>query len=372
VPNALENPKELALAIKQRAKELGFSLSGIAACAMPSRFEELRRWVQNGYAGQMHYIADRIDAYADPNRVLDGCRSIVMLGMQYGSNERGVGLPTRCAADIAPHDRSSRHEAGKVARYASFASDYHDVIHSKLKQLRQFVLTEVPSASVRGVVDTAPLLEREFAARAGLGWIGKNTLLLNRSHGSYFFLAGLLTDLALPVDEEEPHSYCGTCTACIDACPTEAFPAPYTLNATKCISYLTIEHRGTIAEELSSNLDGWIFGCDVCQEVCPWNRKSVSTDVDEFIFDGERRQVDVREMLLMDDERFRKQYRKTPFWRNKRRGLVRNAILLTIANRLYHLLPEIETLTDDEEPVIAEAARWAKHKILNAEAEDVC
>ena len=194
------------------------------------RGARLDEWLAAGYAGQMHYLADRREAYGDPNRVLDGVRSIVMLAMNYRTAE-----PAKPQAG-----------EGRVSRYAWGDADYHDLIHERLDQLAEFLRSSVPEARVRGVVDTAPLLEREFAQLAGLGWIGKNTLLLNRDEGSWFFLAALLTDIELAYDSPHETDHCGTCRACLDACPTDAFPQPYVLDASRCISYLTIELRDAI------------------------------------------------------------------------------------------------------------------------------
>ena len=229
------DPAQLTRQIKHQAADLGFSLSGVCPAAPPpGAAARLDAWLAAGYAGQMHYLADRRDAYANPNRVLDGVRSIVMLAMNYRSVDPVAPAPGQ----------------GRVSRYAWGDADYHDLIHDRLHALADNLRELAPAARVRGVVDTAPLLEREFAQLAGLGWVGKNTLLLNRANGSYFFLAALLTDLELAYDEPHATDHCGTCRACLDACPTGAFPQPYVLDATRCISYLTIELRDAIPNEL--------------------------------------------------------------------------------------------------------------------------
>src|SRR3954452_24875178 len=244
--------------VKRQAKELGFSLCGVCPAVRPPGAARLDEWLAAGYAGQMHYLADRREAYHDPNRVLDGVRSIVMLAMDYRTAD--------------PVDANAGQ--GRVSRYAWGEADYHDLIHERLDQMAGFLHDRVPEARVRGVVDTAPLLEREFAQLAGLGWIGKNTLLLSRDEGSWFFLAALLTDIELVYDAPHESDHCGTCRACLDACPTSAFPQPYLLDASRCISYLTIELRDAIPTELRSGMGDWVFGCDVCQDVCPWNSRS--------------------------------------------------------------------------------------------------
>ena len=211
---------ELTRELKQQASEMGFSLCGVCPAVAPPGAARLDEWLAAGYAGQMHYLADRREAYGDPNRVLDGVRSILMLAMNYRTAE-----PTALGAG-----------QGRVSRYAWGEADYHDLIHERLNQLAEFLHRRVPEARVRGVVDTAPLMEREFAQLAGLGWIGKNTLLLNRDEGSWFFLAALLTDLELIYDAPHETDHCGTCRACLDACPTDAFPQPYVLDASRCIT----------------------------------------------------------------------------------------------------------------------------------------
>lgn len=362
---------DLTAKLKQKAHELGFPLAGVTAACAPHRLPALQDWLESGYHGSMTYFETRLEAYADPNRVLDGCRSIVMLGMPYWSkdSERQSRLSGKRLA----------HPAGKIARYALGEADYHDVIHSKLKSLKDYLLTECGRAQVRGVVDTAPLLEREFAELAGLGWVGKNTLLLNRNYGSYFFLAALLTDLELATDAPTAATYCGSCTACLDQCPTNAFVAPFVLDARKCISYLTIEHRENVSEELASQFDGWTFGCDICQEVCPWNRKgtgfkdnpqspirSLSDPTKEQQVQADASsadlwQVDLLETLSLDEDGFRKRFRKTPMWRPRRRGMLRNALLIASQQPEHAaaLSEPICRLLNDAEPLLRSTSGWA-------------
>jgi epoxyqueuosine reductase len=248
---------------------------------------------------------------------------------------------------------------GQVARYASGSVDYHDSIHHRLKNLGKWLEQKASDVIWRGVVDTAPLLEREFAELAGLGWIGKNTLLLNRQLGSYFFLASLLTNLPLPCDEPNQTDHCGTCRACLDACPTEAFPEPHVLDARRCISYLTIEQRGMPDRDLRSGIGNWLFGCDICQQVCPWNSKSPSVIDPEFIFREEIGAMNLTDLLQMDDERFRNLFRHTPFWRSKRRGLIRNAAIVAGNQKALTCIPHLIQLLQDNEELIRAASVWA-------------
>lgn len=325
-------------------------LAGVTAAAEPSRLRALQTWLENGYAGQMQYLEKRAQAYSHPAHVLEGCRSVVMLALPYRTSEPSLTAESH----------------GKVARYALGDLDYHDVIHERLKLLKNWLEQRSPGAAVRGVVDTAPLLEREFAEAAGLGWVGKNTLLLNRTWGSYFFLAALLTDQELDIDPPQDKGYCGTCTACLDACPTDAFVAPYVLDATRCLSYLTIEHRGQVADNLAEHFDEWIFGCDVCQEVCPWNRKAQYSD--EAVFEPRQDLVElnIEELLQLDEAGFRSRFRDTPMWRTRRRGMIRNAMLIAVHNKWIHLLPRIVALQTDEEPIIREAALWAVNRLAGS------
>ncbi len=225
---------QLTRDLKSQARQAGFDLVGVCPAVTPAGLHHLHAWLDAGYAGQMHYLSARRDAYEHPRHILAGARSLVMLGMPYRTAE-----PAACQAG-----------QGRISRYAWGGADYHDVIHGRLRQLARWLAERAPGASVRGVVNTAPLLEREFARLAGLGWIGKNTLLINREAGSWLFLAALLTDLELDFDPPHEHDYCGTCRACLDACPTRAFPQPYVLDATRCISYLTIELRDSVPPPL--------------------------------------------------------------------------------------------------------------------------
>ena len=230
------NPLQLTQEIEATARQLGFASAGFCPAVEPQGLSWLHEWIERGYAGQMQYIANRADAYAHPRHVLDGARSIVMLTMNYRTAEPA----------------GTKAGQGRISRYAWGTADYHDVIHDRLRQLVGVLSRLCPTNRARGVVDTAPLLERDFARLAGLGWIGKNTLLLNRQQGSLFFLAAVVTDAELAYDLHQESDHCGTCTACLDACPTNAFPQPYVLDATRCISYLTIELRRPIPERAAT------------------------------------------------------------------------------------------------------------------------
>ncbi len=352
--------------LKHAANELGFELAGVCPAVTPSGFHRFLEWIELGYGGQMHYLADRAEAYRHPNSVLDGAKSIVMLAMNYHTEPAKVSEDDVSAATPPG--------TGKIASYAWGAVDYHDLIHARLKQLKKQVGEWLPESSVRGVVDTAPLLEREFAQLAGLGWVGKNTLLLNKQYGSYFFLAALLLDTELAYDDPFEADHCGTCTACLEACPTNAFPQPYVMDARRCISYLTIELRDDIPEDLRGTWDDWLFGCDVCQEVCPWNRDVPLSPEPTFRRDqaGEADQappnspLDLIELFYIDDEQFRARFRKTPLWRSKRRGVLRNAALLLGSQKFQPAIEALERGTQDSESLVRESCAWALNQIRNA------
>jgi epoxyqueuosine reductase len=303
----------------------------------------------------MHYLADRREAYSDPSRVLDGVRSIVMLAMNYRTAE-----PKSTAAG-----------QGRVSRYAWGDADYHDMIRVRLTALGDFMVACVPGATVRGVVDTAPLLEREFAQLAGLGWIGKNTLLINRHEGSWFFLAALLTDIELKYDAAHETDHCGTCRACLDACPTGAFPKPYVLDATRCISYLTIELRGPIPPNLRSGMGDWLFGCDVCQDVCPWNSRAPQSAQTEFSPRPDSNPIDLAALFDLDDDAFRARFRHTPLWRPKRRGLLRNAAIALGNRPTESAIPALIRGLNDVEPLVRGACAWALGRYQNEEVAAV-
>ncbi len=258
---------------------------------------------------------------------------------------------------IAPNE--PRAGAGRISRYAWGAADYHDVIHAQLQPLVEWIQSEVPGCRARGVVDTAPLLEREFAQLAGLGWQGKNTMLIHPRLGSWFFLAAVVTDLLLDYDDPFPADHCGRCRACLEVCPTNAFPQPYVLDASRCISYLTIELRTSIPKALRPALGDWVFGCDLCQEVCPWNRKSPPAVPSEFAPRDDLRPLPLTDLFSWTDADFRRVFRRTPLWRAKRRGLLRNAAIALGNAGHREAVPALRRGLQDEELLIRGASAWA-------------
>jgi epoxyqueuosine reductase len=294
----------LTESVKALALELGFDLVATGPADPPEHGAALRRWVEAGHAATMGYLARRLEERLDPRRVLPGARSVLCVALNYYQGE--------------PADASWR----PVARYA-WGRDYHDVIAPRLERLAAH-LAEAGGARSRGYVDTGPVLERDLAARAGLGWVGKNTMLLHPRLGSWFFLGVLLTTAELARDAPLADR-CGSCRACLDACPTGAFVAPYVLDARRCISYLTIEHRGDIDPDLQPAMAGWQFGCDICQDVCPWNRKAPTTAQAEFV--PEAAYPGAEAVSAMDDADFRRHFAGTPILRAKAAGMRRNALI---------------------------------------------
>jgi epoxyqueuosine reductase len=333
--------RHLTFELKAEAARLGFSLSGVCPAVTPAGIARFAEWLAAGYAGTMPYLPNRAEAYTHPRHVLDGVRSLLMLAFPYRTCEPEPAQPGQ----------------GRLSRYA-WGDDYHDLVRARLRALEAFLLERAPHAAVRTVIDTAPLLEREFAQLAGLGWIGKNTLLLNKHAGSYFFLAALLTDLELPPDEPHATDHCGTCRACLDACPTEAFVAPYVLDARRCISYLTIELREAIPQELRSGMQDWVFGCDVCQDVCPWNHRPVLSH-EPALQPRETTTLDLITLFELNDAGFKARFRSTPLWRAKRRGVLRNAAIVLGNQRPAAAVGALERGLNDEEPLVRGASAWA-------------
>ncbi|HEU5192104.1 MAG TPA: tRNA epoxyqueuosine(34) reductase QueG [Methylomirabilota bacterium] len=291
-------------ALKARALELGFDLVAIGPAAPPEHGESFARWVEAGHAGTMGYLARRLPERLDPARVLPEARSVVCVALNY---YQGASVD----ASWSP-----------VARYA-WGRDYHDVMTPRLDALARFI-EEAAGGRGKCYVDTGPILERDLAARAGLGWVGKNTMLINPALGSWFFIGVLLTTAALAHGEALPDR-CGSCRACLDACPTDAFVAPYVLDARRCIAYLTIEHRGPVEPALAARMGGWQFGCDVCQDVCPWNRKAPLTREPAFLPAGPF--PSAAEIAAMDDADFARRFAGTPITRPKAAGMRRNAAI---------------------------------------------
>ena len=334
--------------LRRESVRVGFSRLGIAPAGPPPRRELVRQWLDQGFAGVLREWFERQEPLrADPENLLPGVRSVIMLATDHATSADGT-------ANVGGAGEGS----GRVARYA-WGADYHDLLRSRVNMLGAWLEARVPGCRTRGVVDSAPLAERDFAWLAGLGWFGKNTMLIDPRAGSFFFLTALLTDLELPPDTPVEVDHCGTCTACLDACPTGAFVEPRVLDASRCISALSIEDHGPIAADLRPGMQDWIFGCDICQEVCPWNRHAPGSTEPTFQPSDGLPTPSLAAILGLDTEAFRQRFKGTPLRRAKRRGLLRSAAI-ALGNRPH--APSFDALAAalaDEEPVVRGAAAWA-------------
>jgi epoxyqueuosine reductase len=302
-----------APSLKQLAYDLGFTHVGIArAEKMDEEARRLEEWLNRGYHGTMRWMENHFEKRTDPTKLVPGAKTVISLLYNY-----------------FPEDESPSETAPKISRYA-YGEDYHRVIRTKLRELVGRIEEQLGAPlDGRVFVDSAPVLERDWARRAGIGWVGKNTLLINPRSGSYFFLAEIISDLDLPADSAI-RDHCGTCTRCIDACPTEAIsPGGYVVDGSKCISYLTIELKGAIPESFRGKMEGWAFGCDICQEVCPWNRFSTPHQEPAFQPHPDLPEMEERDWQEMTEEVFRRVFRKSAVKRTKYSGLRRNLNFLS-------------------------------------------
>jgi len=340
---------EISEFIRQAAHDAGFEVSGIAQLSDHPELAHFPEWVDAGHAGDMKYLESRDDSgqlkRAFPGETFHWARSVIVCAINYN---------TPVPYSIHEHDPS----AGWISRYAWGKEDYHDAVLRRLRLVEDALRTAAPEILTRCYVDTGPIVERVYAKYAGIGWIGKNTCILNQQLGSWLFLGVILTSLELPPDLPAADR-CGTCTRCIDACPTNAFVGPYELDATRCISYLTIEKRGSIPEDLREGMGRHIFGCDICQDVCPWNRKSPVTRAAEF----QPREGLVNPALdwlaNISEEEFRARFRGSAIKRAKRSGLRRNALIAMGNSGDQEFVPALENLKADHDATVAESAQWA-------------
>jgi len=292
--------------IKQKAEALGFISCGIAkADFLEEEAPRLESWLNNNYQGEMSYMANHFDMRLDPRLLVEGAKSVISLAYNYYQ------------------ELNRTPDSYKIAMYAQ-GEDYHFVVKEKVKELLDFIQDEIGEVSGRAFTDSAPILEHAWAKKAGIGWVGKNSLTLSKQKGSFFFLAELILDLDLVYDNPIETDHCGKCTRCIDACPTEAILPNKTVNGSKCISYFTIELKDKIPTEMKGKFDDWIFGCDVCQNVCPWNRFSLPTTEQRFVGNENINHLSKRDWEEITEDVFKEIFRKSPVKRTKYSGLLRN------------------------------------------------
>jgi epoxyqueuosine reductase len=337
-----------AAEIRAKALALGFDAIGFAPASLGEEVRtRLKDFIAAGQHGDMGWLAERSDARSHPRALWPEAMSVVCLGVSY-------------APDRDPLETLGHRDRGTISVYAG-NRDYHDVLKGMLKHLAQYIVSR-HGAEVKVFVDTAPVMEKPIAALAGIGWQGKHTNLVSRTHGSWLFLGEIYTTLALPADA--PHvDHCGSCTRCLQVCPTNAFPAPYRLDATRCISYLTIEHRGAIPHELRSAMGNRIYGCDDCLAVCPWNRFARATNHAKLRAREELTAPRLAELAALDDAQFRRAFAGSPIKRIGRDRFVRNVLIAIGNSGELSLAPAAEHLLNDPNPVVAEAAAWAAARL---------
>lgn len=301
--------------IKEEAKRLGFLFCGISkADFLEEEAPRLESYLNNSYHGEMGYMENHFDKRLDPRKLVEDSKSVISVGLNYYTDR----------SQLEP-------DAPKISKYA-FGADYHTVIKEKLKELMHSITENIGAVGGRAFVDSAPVLDKAWAKKAGLGWVGKNTNLINKEVGSFFFLAELILDLELDYDISATKDHCGTCTRCIDACPTEAIVGPYVIDGSRCISYLTIELKNEIPTEFKGKMDNWMFGCDICQDVCPWNRFSLLHNEPAFEPKAELLERSKRDWEEITEDVFQKVFQKSPVKRTKYSGLKRNIDFLKPVN----------------------------------------
>lgn len=344
--------------IQGRAHELGFELVGIIPAAHSETIARYRQWVENGYAGKMHYLEKHLPLKADVRQLLTEAKSVISLAMNYYTLD-----PAKALAEDPGR--------GQISRYA-WGDDYHELIRKRLLELVEFIKQTAEDAlKTRVCVDTAPVIEREYAQKAGIGWIGKNTNLIHWRSGSWYFLSEILVSIVLEPEALTLRGSCGTCTRCIEACPTDAIIAPNLLDSRLCISYLTIELKESIPKSLRPKMGNLIFGCDICQEVCPWNSKAVPTTEPAFHPRDGNLAPKLLSLIGMTQQEFSTRFKGSPVKRAKRRGFLRN-VLIAIGNwGERRAVPALKGALADDEPLIRSHAAWALGRIGSGTARQI-
>jgi len=344
---------DLNVLLRDETRKLGLDAIGIAKLGSTGELQSrLEYFLRHGRHGDMDWMEEHADRRGDPHRLWPEARTVIMIGQSYAP-------PTN------PLDALEHHDRGIVSVYAK-GRDYHDVVKKKIKSLAR-IFAAKSGADVKVFVDTAPLMEKPLAAKAGLGWQGKHTNLVSREHGSWLFLGAILTTADLQPDDMES-DHCGSCTRCLDACPTKAFPAPYQLDARRCIAYLSIEHKGHIAPEFRVAMGNRVFGCDDCLAVCPWNKFAAAATEMRFAAKAGTDNPPLTELLALDDAAFRERFAGTPVKRTGRNRVVRNALIAAGNSADRSLLHWIKPLLEDESPLVRAMAVWSA-KRLSSETE---
>jgi epoxyqueuosine reductase len=351
-------PEALKDKIKVKSSQLGFLLAGVTTPDPPPHYSTFEQWLTQGRHGTMNYLATERSRLRrlDPRQIMPECRSILVLATPYNPPPPIAlsGAPAEMKRGEAPGVR------GEIASYA-WGADYHELLPARMEKLVRFIEEQVQQpVKNRWYTDTGPILERDLAQRAGIGWIGKNTCLINPRHGSYFLLSEILLDLELEPDPPLVTDHCGTCTRCIEACPTDCILPDRTIDARRCISYLTIELKEEVPVELREEIGNWVFGCDICQMVCPWNRFAGEGDP---AFGEKNPAGDLTEELSISTQEFNQRFKGTPIKRAKRRGYLRNVAVALGNSEDMHALPVLQNALNDEEPLVREHAQWAMDKI---------
>ena len=348
-------PSSLTRLLSEKANELGFDLVGAIPVSRSTTIDIYNAWLKKGYAGSMAYLERHAELKEDPRQLLPETMSLFALGFNYKT--------------VDPPKKAQNPDIGCISRYA-WGDDYHEIIRTKLRVLENYICQELNAGNLsRSFVDSGPVLEREIAQRAGLGWIGKHSNLINMEKGSWFFLAELLVDVPLETNLPFTRVDCGTCTICIDACPTEAIIADRTLDARLCISYLTIELKGAIPVELRPKMSNMIFGCDICQEVCPWNQNASKSSESGLRPRPENVAPELIELMKLDQSAFKKRFHKSPIKRTKRRGLLRN-VAVALGNWAHEsAIPALSLGLQDPEPLVRSHAAWALGRISASHAK---
>ncbi len=349
--NASAPPVDLKALIRSKAAILGLDAIGFARIEEASiTAERLRTFLAEGRHGDMDWMADNADKRSDPTRLWPDAKTAILIGQSY-------------APEANPLDALQNKDRAIVSVYAQ-GRDYHDVVKKKIKALARALATAA-GADVKVFVDTAPLMEKPLAARAGLGWQGKHTNLVSRAHGNWLFLGAILTTADIEADEAET-DHCGTCRRCLEICPTNAFPAPYELDARRCLAYLTIEHKGHIAREFRIAMGNRVFGCDDCLAICPWNKFAATASEIRFSGRPETANPPLAELLVLDDAAFRTRFAGTPVKRTGRNRVVRNALIAAGNSGDGAFLSLIVPLLDDASPLVRAAAIWALRRLAPA------